>query len=165
MRSVWVLSLAKSYLAIEQWRRISSHAFCGMMPRRAWTHASAASTSRYFWMRFSSAKMRRIGSVENMSRKIPELTPTAVILQPFGGSGRIGSHPYKRCGRTSICGQLEASHGGQSRPLQPMKWRADLARLCPRGQAARPVSVGKAHDVRANNPARHDAPLPTLQIG
>src|SRR5215470_10136737 len=86
MRSVALLSLAKSYSAIEQWRWISSHAFCGMMPRRAWARASAASMSRYLWMRFSSAKMRRIGSVENMSRKIPELTPTAVILQPFGGS-------------------------------------------------------------------------------
>src|SRR5499433_1034160 len=115
MRSVWVLSLAKSYLAIEQWRRISSHAFCGMMPRRAWTHASAASTSRYFWMRFSSPKMRRIGSVENMSRKIPELTPTAVIPQPFGGSGH-DRPPSLQNGRAAVhlrsCGGAPQSSGG-----------------------------------------------------
>src|SRR5882672_5802519 len=101
MRSVALLSLAKSYSAIPQWRRISSHACCGMMPRLAWARASAASMSRYFWMRFSSAKMRRIGSVENMSRKIPELTPTAVILQPFGGQ-QHNQAPSLQNGRAAV---------------------------------------------------------------
>src|SRR5580700_4271785 len=47
--------------------------------------------SRYFWMRFSSAKMRRIGSVEKISRKIPELTPTAVMDVPLPKTRPIGT--------------------------------------------------------------------------
>jgi hypothetical protein len=53
-------------------------------------------------MRFSSAKIRRIGSVEKMSRKIPELTPTAVMnvpLQKWGSSvqnARAAVHGFSR---------------------------------------------------------------------
>src|SRR5262249_32831635 len=36
-----------------------------------------------------------------------------------------------------------APEGGQSRLPQRMTWRTDLARLCPRGQAANSDSVGK----------------------
>ena len=81
------LQLGEVEFLASQCRQISSAASCGMMPSRAWTRASAASMSRYFWTRFSSAKMRRIGAVEKISRKIPELTPTAVIVEPFSGGG------------------------------------------------------------------------------
>ncbi len=52
--------------------QISSPASFGMMPSRACARASAASKSRYFWMRFSSENTRRIASVEKMSRNMAE---------------------------------------------------------------------------------------------
>src|SRR5215831_4687939 len=72
MRSVWLLIFARSNWATSQCFRISSQAFCGMMPSRAWARARPASKSRYFWIRFSSENTRRIGSVEKMSRKTAE---------------------------------------------------------------------------------------------
>src|SRR6266446_5053125 len=166
MRSVALLSLAKSYSAIAQWRWISSHAFCGMMLRRAWARASAASMSRYFWMRFWSAKMRRIDSVENMSRKIPELTPTAVILQPFGGQ-QHNQAPSLQNGRAAVHLRL---FGGVVGWAKSPAAAGDLARwpratLPTRSSCEAGRGGQRRMTVRANNPARHDAPLPTLQIG
>src|ERR1051325_3308383 len=88
MRSVWLLILAMSYSATSQCLRISSQAFCGMMPSRAWARARPASKSRYFWIRLSSENTRRIASVEKMSRKTAESMAVVGIQRPFGaGSG------------------------------------------------------------------------------
>ncbi len=57
-----------------QWRTISSAAAAGMSPSRPCTRASAASTSRYFCVRFSSDQTRRIVSVAKMFPKIAEST-------------------------------------------------------------------------------------------
>src|SRR5690242_15887387 len=77
MRSVCFFKSAMSYSPTWQCLTISSAASFGMMPSRACTVARAASISRYFWMRFSSEKTRRIASVEKMSRKIAESSAVA----------------------------------------------------------------------------------------
>ena len=61
--SVPALSFAMSIFFASQWRAISSAASFGMMPSRPCAFASAASKSRYFWMRFSSDHTARIVSV------------------------------------------------------------------------------------------------------
>src|SRR5579883_881089 len=91
MRSVCVLILARSYCETSQCSRISSQAFCGMMPRRAWARASPASKSRYFWIRLPSEKTRRIDSVEKMSRKTAESIAVVGISEAFRtGRGDCG---------------------------------------------------------------------------
>ncbi len=57
-----------------QWRAISAAASAGIRPSRPCTRASAASTSRYFWVRFSSDHTPRISPVEKMFPKIAEST-------------------------------------------------------------------------------------------
>src|SRR4029077_6080570 len=102
MRSVWLLIFAMSYCATSQCSRISSQAFCGMMPSRACARARPASKSRYFWIRFSSENTRRIASVEKMSRKTAESMAVVGIQEPFGEGSEepktdISRHEYLPC--------------------------------------------------------------------
>src|SRR5450755_763950 len=92
-----------------------------MMPSRAWARASAASMSRYFWMRFSSAKMRRIGSVEKISRKIPKLTPTAVMDVSLPKRRPIGTEcarrgPWRAAAELSRHERQDQEDGDRHRP-------------------------------------------------
>src|SRR4051794_9014974 len=72
MRSVCWRSLAMSIWSSRQWLTISSAASFGIRPMRPCTLASAASMSRYFWVRFSSDQTWRISSLVKMPWKIAE---------------------------------------------------------------------------------------------
>ena len=72
MRSVCRRSFAMSIWSRWQWLTISSAASCGMRPSRPCTLASAASMSRYFWVRFSSDQTWRIASLLKMPWKMAE---------------------------------------------------------------------------------------------
>ncbi len=91
MRSVCCLSFAMSIRSIVQCFTISSAASFGMMPSPPCTRASAASMSRYFWVRFSSDHTWRIGSALKMSPNMAESMIVEGIVETLDVG--IGSGP------------------------------------------------------------------------
>src|SRR3954454_1889627 len=98
MRSVCWRSFAMSIWSSRQWLTISSAASCGIRPSRPWTLASAASMSRYFWVRFSSDQTWRISSLEKMPWKIAE----SMMVEGMAGS---------------LCGGEDSGAGAAQRAL------------------------------------------------
>src|SRR5436190_5934585 len=96
MLSVCCLSFAMSIWSIVQCFTISSAASFGMMPRRLWTRASAASMSRYFCVRFSSDHTVRMAWALKMSPKMVEsmivdgMVETLDVELDQGGSRGFG---------------------------------------------------------------------------
>src|SRR3954451_23410083 len=72
-----------SILSMVQFLTISSAASWGMISNRAWTRASAASMSRYFWVRFSSDHTARMASVLKMLPNMAESTIVEGMVQAF----------------------------------------------------------------------------------
>ena len=83
MRSVCARSLVMSICSSRQWLTISSAASCGISPIRPCTLASAASVSRYFWVRFSSDQTWRIASVLKMPWKMAESMRVDAMVRTF----------------------------------------------------------------------------------
>src|SRR5882672_7129103 len=96
MRSVSAFSFARSSRSSWQLRAISFAAACGMMPSLPCTRASAASMSRYFWVRFSSDQTRRISAVLKMSPKMAESMSVEGMAAPLLAAWNAGTVGVER---------------------------------------------------------------------
>src|SRR5919202_3488572 len=151
MRSVWARSFVISILSSLQFRTISSAASCGMMPRRACTRASAASMSRYFWVRFSSDQTARIASVLKMSPKIAESMIVAGMIWGFRWmTGWSAPEPCRSGVRTFEDRlHLEQGRAGDHPAVQMDDAGASLGRS---EHAPRPVDLAFARNRHAADP-------------